>query len=420
MRRRWTAAAAAAALIGLHAQAAAAGPESAPARWVPSATTGGPFAQFPNLSAFRDGSAFALVDGVQLQPGEDGATGVGVLRSRDGGRSWDAPLTQPSFQGQPLLAMASGKVGFFASGDVVSRTDDGATSWKRLAPPRAVPRGVEFASAVDATAGGRVAAIAKNGFEFADGCPYLLRRTPVQLSTDGGRSWAARPLPFTSYPTGVELASPARAVVTSYPYDYEEPVRNGDSCSVGGNVLREVRHSVTQDGGRTWRTAHECQAPCATTWADARTLVVVERDGTVLASRDAGRTLRRVGQLPGASAEQGRYVHAVDFLDARIGYAGVYGAGTFRTADGGRTWVLERPEVEAGGIGTFADVAPVDGLRAVAAGTSGIHARVADPLAAGRPAPVSAGPDVAAAERPAGQPHFGVDGTLVLPVRHAR
>ncbi len=394
-------------LLGTQASAAMPGNGSEPARWITTATTGGPFAQSPNLSAFGDGSAFALFDGARAQPGEEGATGVGVIRSRDAGRTWDAPLTQPSFGGGgSVLAMADGRTGFFASGDVVSRTQDGASSWARLTVPRAVRKGAEYATAVAAGGGGRAALLAKDGFEFANGCPYLLRSTPLQLTGDGGRSWATRSLPFTSYPIHAELAGPKRAVVTTFPYDYEEPVRDGDSCSVGGGLLNQVRHLVTSDAGRSWRTVQDCQVPCVAAWSDPATLMIVRRDGTVVASRDGGKTLRPLGRLPGVSAEAGQYVHAIDFLDRRIGYAAVYGAGTFRTDDGGKTWVLERREVEGAGVGTFADVAAIDGLRAVAASTSGIHARIADPLPlATRSTPATAAAGVG----------LRLDGTLALP-----
>lgn len=409
IRTAGTAAAAAVLVLAAQAQAVTTAPSADAGRWVTTATTGAPFAQFPNLSAFEDGSAFALADGVQVQPADDGATGVGVIRSSDGGRTWNAPLTQPAFSGMPVLAMGDGRTGFFASGHLLSRTEDGAGTWQQLAVPAAVPRGPEYATALGTAAGGAAAAVAKDGFEILDGCPYQLRRTPVQFTGDRGARWALRPLPFTSYPINVELASDRRAVVTTYPYEYEEPVREGDSCSVGGGLLTQVRHVVTDDAGLHWRTVDDCRVPCVAGWADASTLVVVRRDGEVLAAGPGVTPLRPVGRLPGVSADSGQYVHAIDFLNPRIGYAAVYGAGTFRTDDGGKSWVLERREIEGGGVGTFGDVAAIDPIRAVAASTSGIHARIADPLP---------GPRVDAPRARHGQPaaadRLRVDGTLVL------
>lgn len=382
MMRTAAVAAAAVLVLATHAQAVTRAPGSDAARWVTAATTGAPLGQFPNLSAFEDGSAFALVDGVQVQPGEDGATGVGVIRSRDGGLTWDAPLTQPAFSGgRPLLAMGDGRNGFFASDHLLSRTQDGASTWQQLSVPPAVPRGFEYANALGTAAGGAAAVVAKDGFELIDGCPYQLRRTPMQFTSDRGARWALRPLPLTSYPRSVELASATRAVVTTYPYEYEEPVRDDDGCSVGGELLTQVRHIITDDAGRHWRTVDDCRVPCVAGWADPSTLVVVRRDGQVLVAGPGATPLRPIGRLPGVSADNEQYVHAIDFLNRRIGYAAVYGAGTFRTADGGRTWILERREVEGENVGAFADVAAIDAVRAVAASTSGIHARIADPLA---------------------------------------
>lgn len=413
MRAQW--AAAAAAVLALAAQAQAATPASGAdaGRWVTTATTGAPLAQSPNLSAFGDGSAFALADGVRVQPGDDGATGLGVVRSRDGGRTWDAPLTQPASAGVPSLAMADGRTGFFASGHLLSRTDDGAGTWKQLPVPAAVPGGAEYATALGAAAGG-AAVLAKDGFEVRDGCPYMLRRTPLQFTANRGGRWALRPLPFTSYPINVELAAASRAVVTTFPYEYEEPVRSDDGCSVGGGLLTQVRHMVTDDAGRSWRTADDCHVPCVAGWADASTLVVVHRDGQVLSAGPGRGPLRPVGRLPGVSADAGQYVHAIDFLNRRVGYAAVYGAGTFRTDDGGKSWVLERREVEGAGVGSFGDVAAIDAVRAVAASTSGIHARIADPL----PRPQTDADPRRGGSRAVGQ-RLRVDGTLVLPTHRA-
>jgi hypothetical protein len=261
---------------------------------------------------------------------------------------------------------------------------------------------------------GAAAVLAKDGAEFADGCPYLLRRTPIQFTADRGARWTARSLPFTSFPIRAEMATPSRAVVTTFPYDYEEPVRKGNSCSVGGGLLTEVRHMVTDDSGRSWRAVHECRVPCVAAWADASTLVIVRRDGSVLSAGAGGAPLRPVGRLPGVSAEDGQYVHAIDFLNRRIGYAAVYGAGTFRTDDGGKTWVLERRELEGAGVGIFADVAAIDPVRAVAASTSGIHARIADPL----PVAAAANPHRRLGVTPTGR--LRLDGTLLLPTHRTR
>lgn len=404
------------------AEADVTGPSAAAAtRWTPTMTTASPSGHQAQLAGFADGTVFALADGPQVQPDANGATGVGVLRSRDGGASWRAPLAQPAFSGLPVLAMADASRGLFASGGLLSRTDDAAESWQQLALPTTVRDGGDYTTAASVLPGGRVAALAKDGFEVQDGCPLQLRTTPLQLTADGGRTWRTARLPFTSVPTDVQLVTARRAVVTAYPYAASAPVREGSSCSVGGGTLRDVVHVVTDDAGRTWRTALRCVAPCVAGWADPTTLVVVRADGSVLRSTDAGRRFVRTGSLPAITATGPTYVHAVDWLSSRVGYAAVYGAGTFRTTDGGRTWALDRSEPEASQVGSFADVVAVDVVRAVAASTTGLHARGAGPLAAlpvgGQPAREQAAEPAATVD---GVHRVLLDGTLRLPRRTVR
>lgn len=411
-----TAASRALALLAAGALVATAGASSAAderSRWLPTAPTGVPVAHEAQLAAFPDGTAFALAGGQQAQADEDDSAGIGILRSDNGGLTWDAPLTQPAFAGLPVLAMADSRRGFFASGRLVSRTDDAASTWRVLTVPfltKSMSDGVDAASALT---GGQHALLVKSGFEFReDGCPVQLTNTPVQVTADGGRTWRPAPMPFTSQAVDAQHATAQRVLVRTFPYERQEPVideAEGD-CSVGGGVLRTVRHVVTDDAGRSWRSVLDCAAPCVATWADSQTLVVVRADGSTLVSSDAGRTLRAAGSLAGANAADQKYVHAVDFLNPKIGYASVYNAGTYRTADGGKTWALERAEPEATQFGTFADAVAIDATRAVAVSTTGFFARIADPLPG--PAMVNESPLVGAPTPIAG---LQLDGRMVLP-----
>lgn len=112
-----------------------------------------------------------------------------------------------------------------------------------------------------------------------------------------------------------------------------------DAARVGSRVVAVGDGGyivLTDDDGASWRRAAAPEAPLLTAvdFADARHGWAVGHDSVILATADGGATWTKQYAAP---AEQ-RPLLAVLFLDALRGIAvGAYGA-YFETADGGRTW----------------------------------------------------------------------------------
>ncbi len=347
------------------------------AAWTPTYTAGVSMPNVPSLNAFRDGSVFAVIDGYR------------VTRSRDGGVTWTASLEQPTNGGgfQMPLSMATPNIGYAASASFLSRTRDGAETWRNVRVPFVTKSHSESIEALATTDRGRTVVLAKNGFEFVDeagpqhlqGCPDMLRSTPIQVTRNAGRTWQRSDLGFPSQPRAVEMHDRLRGTLLVFPKKYEPPVKaeDGGCASGSGERLTRIRVMTTVDGGRTWRRSFACSTACAATWVNDRRLVVAETDGSLHVSDDRGASYRRLGTVFTAADGERKFLHAIDFATRKVGYAAVYGNGTYRTADGGRTWALERMEPGEVGVGLFNvnDVAAVGSAGAVAASTTALSTR---------------------------------------------
>jgi photosystem II stability/assembly factor-like uncharacterized protein len=242
--------------------------------------------------------------------GEPGVLDV----SLDQGRRWrTVPLP-----GQATLVSLPGPRLWFAIGDVVGaagtetgtlyRSVDGGRHWRRVGRIPAVG---------DITGlGFRDARVGWVGLHVAGGPPRIL------ATQDGGRRWSVAALPPSRGPTTPDTLPPT----------FAGPV--GVLPLVAGGSPAKVELAVSNDGGRSWPM--RVALPAGTAWGVTRTGVawVAEPDGRLWLG-GLGRP-GRAERLPGAVA-----VLAVDFLDARRGWAAVAVPGGYRvlrTADGGITW----------------------------------------------------------------------------------
>ncbi len=178
-------------------------------------------------------------------PGQDLPPSLGLIESRDRGRSWRALSLQGKADFHVLRSV--GRTVYAYDGRLmVSR--DGGRSWQ----PRRAP-GQLADLAPDPRDPDQVLASTSDG---------------LSISEDGGRSWKKGTLPP---PTLLAWG----------------PVRRAFAVEGGGNV------SASADSGRSWRRAGTVKGPPAAFTADQRgTIYVARQDGSVAQSADGGRTWR--------------------------------------------------------------------------------------------------------------------------------
>jgi hypothetical protein len=126
-------------------------------------------------------------------------------------------------------------------------------------------------------------------------------------SADGGRSWQ-------------QQTPPARV--------FDLAIAPGDADRVVAATERGLFGST--DTGRTWRPLRDDVAGLLA-WPNERALYLVDADGNVLRSPDAGREFKRVGTV-GAQPE------AFAANGARELYAAVHGGQVVMSGDGGANW----------------------------------------------------------------------------------
>lgn len=176
-------------------------------------------------------------------PGQNLPPALGLIESRDRGRTWRSV----SLQGEAdfHLLRATGNTVYAFDGRL-RVSDDGGRSWDERTPP------------------GEIADLAPRP---GDPNRVLASTTEgLRASNDGGRSWTNGDL---EPPALLAWSGPDRAFAV-----------DGD-----GKVY------ASRDGGRTWKTTGALAAPPAALAADASgTAYVARQDGSVDASSDGGRT----------------------------------------------------------------------------------------------------------------------------------
>lgn len=176
--------------------------------------------------------------------GQGGPSALGLIESRDRGRTW----TPVSLAGSDLhLLRAAGDAIYTFDGRLRASRDGGRTFQQRQSP------GAVIDMAIDPTDGNRVLASTESG---------------VRITRDGGRTWQD-----TALDAPVLLA-------------WGQPDR---PAAVGGDGTVQI----STDGGRTWKLAGASGGqPAAFAGDDAGALYVAAPDGSVTWSSDGGRTWR--------------------------------------------------------------------------------------------------------------------------------
>ena len=242
---------------------------------------------------------------LRIDPRNPGAlyaeeAGCRLLRSIDGGRSWE-PIRS---EGCGLEFDADGTAWYrYSHGRVLVSRDEGA-SWENLAAPLEHPEGVT----AHPQRPGTLILVSWNGNDH------------VALTLDGGETWEE----------GVSLPWSANRVFVA-PSD-------GDKLYAIGDAWWTTRST---DGGRSWRSCGQTEVAHAQTDSrlaidprDPDRLLLATRGGGVLLSRNACASWR--GSNSGLGS---RFVNtlAIDPQNPDTVYAGTDG-GAYVSFDGGATW----------------------------------------------------------------------------------
>jgi photosystem II stability/assembly factor-like uncharacterized protein len=228
-------------------------------------------------------------------------TDLGILSSRNGGRSWVAEARDLIIGAVFAVAFSpDGELAVCAAASGVFRRDQ--DGWVRAEAP---------GSAIPARA--LVAGAANHRF-------YLLGRRELFASEDGGRTYAVVP--------GLAVDSEMTALA---------------SIPGSADILAAVidgRAMISHDEGRTWRNAGfgRADAPVDTIATDARRpqRIWAAADGRIVVSDDLGSGWRSIGRsLPEARARVRGIAASADATTLVISSD----RGIYRSDDGGETWV---------------------------------------------------------------------------------
>lgn len=177
-------------------------------------------------------------------PGQQGPTSLGLLDSRDRGRSWRSV----SLEGSDLHLLRAAGDAVYAFDGQLRASRDGGRSWQQ----RGAPDGL-VDLAIDPAAGDRLLASTESG---------------VRASRDGGRTW--------------QQTSLDRPVLLAW-------AQAGRPAAIGGDGAVQT----SADGGRRWKRAGTADGQPAAFAADGEgALYVAHPDGAVDWSSDGGRTWR--------------------------------------------------------------------------------------------------------------------------------
>jgi photosystem II stability/assembly factor-like uncharacterized protein len=241
-------------------------------------------------------------------------TDLGILSSRNGGRSWVAEARNVIFGAVFAVAFSpDGELAMCAAASGVFRRDQ--DGWVRAeAPESAIP--------------GRALLAGPTNNRF-----YLLGRNKLFASEDGGRTYTVVPgLPQTNEVTAL----------TAIP-----------GSADGLALVTDGRAMISQDGGRTWRNAglDSADAPIDTVATDARRpqRIWAAAGGRIVVSDDLGSTWQPVGRsLPEARARVRGIAASADATTLLVSSD----RGIYRSEDGGETWASKEDNlpihIEAG------------------------------------------------------------------------
>ncbi len=193
-----------------------------------------------------------VVEGAAVTPEmRDRWLGSWVMRSTDGGRTWEDPIHVGTFAPHGPVQLRDGRLLYLGNdaGDVnviaEQSTDDGR-SWKAIGtvfhPPETAHRGLGEPHLVE-TAGGRLVGLFRIGGREPNN-----RFVFQSVSDDGGRSWTpARATPMLGFPPHAIRLKDGRLLVV---YGLRMPPYGQRAC-------------LSVDGGDTWDVKSERFFPTA-------------------------------------------------------------------------------------------------------------------------------------------------------------
>jgi photosystem II stability/assembly factor-like uncharacterized protein len=358
---------------------------------------GASWSELPAVYGFHD--LVALADGTLLA-----ATDFGIARSVDRGETWSPPLpTTPVSLGPPddtvadLLVSTAAPGTLFAGGSAgVWKSVDVGASWQ-LTSHGIVALGVFSLIAapvgpdtVIAVAGTSVYRSADQGdtwarvhSEIQGPQPFTIEaldpRRPrtmygrgfngqadvVLKSTNGGRAWSVKPIPYTC-----GGSSACSVTITAFTLDPDHP----DTVFVAGSYFFHLAGSGdfllrSDDGGATWSNLpalHDLQA-----------LAVAPRRNGALYGLTCGGLFKRQGSTTAAWRRAGRGLPApacseigqnlvIDPRQPQRVWVGTGGHGVFASSDGGETFQAMNRGLETAAVATLL-IDPTDSARLYAA-----------------------------------------------------
>ena len=347
------------------------------------------------LSAFADGTFYAqYLDS--------------YARSKDYGRTWQVmPKPPRQYLGSPGIRFATPQVGWSVAGggaglsdDLLDpeafadeikrcggltplhRTTDGGTTWRAVCVPNtAVNSDPQFLPGVSPLAvgrDGRTITLAGSESRLRDEQQDCGETADAIYSTrDAGATWARAALP-KGWVAGFRSQVFDSSTYLHLAYYFEEGAC--ESATVGLFVSR--------DAGRSFKKMLVCrvQPTCTSVAMLTRSHLIVGRtDGSTMVSRDGGSTWRRGQKLfdpsyqPAIdSGQMSPYIlwaQALSFVDAKHGFASTRGSGTWRTSNGGVSWVQEKSHECAYLIWGIGEIAAGTSARAITGGPHLISAR---------------------------------------------
>jgi hypothetical protein len=381
IRLRLLTAAGAAFACGIAPAAPLPASHAAPGAWAPTLAA---TSAFDNLSAFKDGTAYATVGVVSSGYGNAlpdevpavPADTAGYFKSSDFGRTW-TPMPPPAHAGwagttnlyvrfaTPTIGYATyngqtdlppdptGKLGpqLCLSLSTTFRTVDGGTTWRPICEPHLAGGRSVTPSASPLAVGKDGTTVLVTGYAGSYDPDADCEEHPpvgyVHFSTNGGQSWRRGALPRGYLPGWTaRVYDRTTALVTAYKYHWDA------DCGGQGDANAVF---LTTDAGRTYRRILTCsKQPLCTgaAFASKTRILVGTTDGTTYRTEDGGRTWRKGERLfePANQAsidtdpqrQWWYWVQSFSFADAKHGYASTRGSGTWRTANGGVTWHQER------------------------------------------------------------------------------
>src|ERR1700681_262609 len=208
-------------------------------------------------------------------------------------------------------------------------TADGGLHWSRLVAAPQSGGSVLGTIAIGCAASGLTFASLDVGwltFDCTNNQPGGANLPVVADTHNGGLSWNSLPPPPVSGANCNALPPTFRRNLGVLPF----------TCYNGGRS----GNYFTGDGGVTWSVnlLPEFKFFSAIDFIDAKTGWAVDGNGDVYHTTNSGRNWTMVGRLAAASGPG--QIESLQFLDSKVGFAtkNVFGPNYYRTTDGGRTW----------------------------------------------------------------------------------